>query len=380
MSMMRNQKASDVRGAVMGARVFRSGLLLGALSLAACATPRLDTPATASAEVQREAELQRRYAFEHRRDEGLRVWRISYRLRTAAQDLCGKNVGGSTGIAFWSARDFQDEDQKLARAAYDIHDGLTVLAVAEGSPAEQAGVRAGDRLLDVEGLKIPQKTNRALADMQTRIKKAFEAKRPVAFEFSRGGVRQSFMVPLVPACAYETKIERSDIVNAFADGDQVIVTTGMLNFVRSDEELALVLGHELSHNFLGHLDSRLQNQLVGAGIGLILDVLVVATTGTNPGFYRAGQAVGAQAFSVQFEAEADYAGLYVMRRARYGIEGVADFWRRVALEDPKHIGVATDHPATAARFIALDAAVKEIQTKEAAHQALMPNVKKAAAK
>ena len=132
------------------------------------------------------------------------------------------------------------------------------------------------------------------------------------------------------ACNYEASVARSDTVNAYADDDEMFVTTGMMNFVKSDQELALVLGHELSHNFLGHLDAQFRNRILGAGAGLLVDALVIATNGVNPGLYRTGANAGAQLFSVAFEQEArPCRPLCHAARGAHDIEGVADFWRRM---------------------------------------------------
>jgi membrane-associated protease RseP (regulator of RpoE activity) len=355
-------------------RAFASTLLF--VWLAACATPQLQTPGPVSEEVAREAALQRKLAFEHARDERLRVLRIAYRLTTAAQDLCGANLTGAAGLFVWSARDYSGDDQKLARSDYDIHDGYSILAVMDDSPAAKAGLQAGDRLVSFDGLPVPEASKSVLQSMRDRIKDAFNKRRALPVEFMRGGARQTANLSLLPACNYQAGIASSDAVNAYADGNEMFVTTGMMNFVKSDHELALVLGHELSHNFLGHLDAQFRNRILGAGAGLLADALVIAATGVNPGLYRAGGNAGAQLFSVAFEEEADYAGLYVMRRAGFDIDGVADFWRRMALDNSRQIATTTDHPPSAERFVALEAAVREIKAKESAEQPLLPNLKK----
>jgi len=246
----------------------------------------------------------------------------------------------------------------------------------DGSFSAKAGLRASDRLVSFAGIPVHEASKSALQSMRDLMKGAFGKKRALPVEVMRGSIRQTADLSLLPACNYEASVARSDAVNAYADGDEMFVTTGMMNFVKSDQELALVLGHELSHNFLGHLDAQFRNRILGAGAGLLVDALVIATNGVNPGLYRTGANAGAQLFSVAFEQEADYAGLYVMRRAGYDIEGVADFWRRMALDNSRQIATATDHPPSAERFVALEAAVKEIRAKELAHEPLMPNLKK----
>jgi len=52
------------------------------------------------------------------------------------------------------------------------------------------------------------------------------------------------------------------------------------------------------------------------------------------------------AFSQDFEAEADYVGLYHAARAGYDIENAPYIWRRFAASDPRGIdAVGGSHPA-----------------------------------
>src|SRR5262249_26961518 len=44
-----------------------------------------------------------------------------------------------------------------------------------------------------------------------------------------------------------------DAVNAWTDGKTVWITRGMLRFLKSDDELAAVLGHEMGHALRGHI-------------------------------------------------------------------------------------------------------------------------------
>jgi len=161
-------------------------------------------------------------------------------------------------------------------------------------------------------------------------------------------------------------------LNAAADGKRVVITRAMVAFTRNDEELALVLAHEIAHNAMGHIDSKRQN----AATGLLADVALAVLT---RGAYRQSaisNAAGA-AYSQEFEAEADYVGLYVMANAGYSIQDVPKFWRRMATAYPASIkgSHASTHPSTAYRMVALDEAVKEIDAKNAAHVALAPNMK-----
>jgi predicted Zn-dependent protease len=63
-------------------------------------------------------------------------------------------------------------------------------------------------------------------------------------------------------------IEAGSMVNAFAlPGGQIYVTTGMLGFLRSEAELAAILGHEISHVDLRHCIERYQYELALKRVG-----------------------------------------------------------------------------------------------------------------
>jgi predicted Zn-dependent protease len=177
-----------------------------------------------------------------------------------------------------------------------------------------------------------------------------------------------------PVCNYPVVIVDKPQINAYADGKAIYVYRGMMDFVRSDEELALVLGHEMAHDFRGHLDAKRKNAIVGQAIGAVFDVLLAAGTGVaGTTFSNMGGNLTAGAYSQDFEAEADYVGLYVIARAGYRIDEATNFWRRMAISSPGSVTMTSDHPTTPARFVALQAAVKEINVKTAQGQPLLPN-------
>jgi predicted Zn-dependent protease len=117
--------------------------------------------------------------------------------------------------------------------------------------------------------------------------------------------------------------------------------------------------------------------VAGAGIGLVFDILA-AVAGVNTGgdFMRIGAGAGAGAFSQDFEAEADYVGVYLMARGGYDIGLAPNFWRRMAVIHPGSIKTnhSSTHPSAPERFVALEGAVGEIRAKLAAGKPLTPEV------
>jgi predicted Zn-dependent protease len=84
---------------------------------------------------------------------------------------------------------------------------------------------------------------------------------------------------------------------------------------------------------------------------------------------------GAGVYSVEFEQEADYVGLYFMAQAGYKIDEAPNFWRRMATSNSSSISMKSSHPTHPERFLALETTVKEIKDKIANNQPLKPEMK-----
>ena len=59
-----------------------------------------------------------------------------------------------------------------------------------------------------------------------------------------------------PVCDYRAILAAQENVNAYADGENVYVTRGMMRFAETDDELALVIAHEIAHNAMNHIDAQ----------------------------------------------------------------------------------------------------------------------------
>jgi predicted Zn-dependent protease len=176
-------------------------------------------------------------------------------------------------------------------------------------------------------------------------------------------------------CYYYFETSRSREINAFADGDRIVVTQGMLRFLENDDELALVMGHELAHNLMGHIDAKKDNAVGGHLLGAMMDGMAASYGGySGNDWQNLGAAVTSLSHSQSFEAEADYVGLYITARAGYDISNAIDMWRRWSVEDPEGLYVAITHPTKPERFARLTKAIEEIQGKKKRHEALLPNM------
>lgn len=344
-------------------------LLLLALGLGGC----IYKPTTQRAEldselVKTEQEKQREISINYTLRLYQRLYRLGHPLLTAAAPLCKEDQGLHPGWLLATRHDYRKDMQEAAGRLLDIDDRLMVLYVAPASPAEQAGILTGDRLLHV-GTHQVAKGKGAEKALNSYLKEQ-PPEGNLMLTIERDGETRQLSLPKEQACHYGLVISGSDDVNAYADGSNVGITKGMMRFAESDQELSLVIAHEIAHNTMEHVSAKRSN----AFGGLILDILAAAAGVNTQGVF---QQISANAYSQEFEAEADYIGLYIMARAGLSLEGSADFWRRMAAEHPASISTnhAATHPASAARFVAIENTIGEIASKRAGQNALIPEFK-----
>jgi predicted Zn-dependent protease len=138
-------------------------------------------------------------------------------------------------------------------------------------------------------------------------------------------------------------------INAGATFGQVAVTSGMLDFIQSDDEMAVILGHELAHITEGHV-------VKGAISGLALNVLAIVLESRVPGAGQAAGGVG-QLFLNHYtqtqEREADDVGLRYAYQAGYDPRAGVDVQERLAVQVPQSMsaGYFDTHPSSVERAV-----------------------------
>jgi hypothetical protein len=218
--------------------------------------------------------------------------------------------------------------------------GVFVTAVFEGLPASAAGVKVGDRILEVEGAG-PRTPTWRLAGIGVRATTglslpAIEGSE-ITLSIQRGAQSHQVRVPVRLGCGYPVSLARSDEINAFAWRDQVVLLSGILRFMRRDEALALVVGHEIGHVVLGH-------------------------TRRSSGS------------SLRLERDADYLGAYLAARAGFTLNSDDYALLRLSYEDPTQLAQArgATHPSGPERQLAFERTLDEIRRKRETGAELVP--------
>ena len=120
--------------------------------------------------------------------------------------------------------------------------------------------------------------------------------------------------------AVPLEILNDPTINAYTDGDTVYIYRGIINYAADDDEIALILGHEVAHNMLRHTK---------------FDQFHVSTLEVS-----------------ESEANADKMGAFYMMRAGYDICTARNIWKRFRNDYGDSQG--EDHPTASYRYAQLN--------------------------
>lgn len=344
----------------------RLAALATVLLIAACAgeAPRM---AVSESELAAEERVQNNLALDAMLADHARLLNIAFPLVASSADLCGTDTAPGFGVNVANLGSIRKELRRVARERLHLGGAPRILHIVPGSPAADSGLRQGDRILALGKYKVEAGEDSANKVME-RLHKAKQG--PLVFTVAADGEKpRRVTVAPVPVCKNEFFIGKSDMVNAYADGESVVVMAGMMRFAGSDDDLALVLAHEMAHNVMSDSQKMPITAIPGAIIDFVVsDIIGIETRGT---FSRGG----GRRYTQDFEAEADYVGLYIMARAGFDISGAPEFWRRIAANYPGAIkdSLAALHPPTPYRFVLLKETVAEIAAKKSQGAALVPD-------
>ena len=234
--------------------------------------------------------------------------------------------------------------------------GTVVAGVVPGGPADQAGIQSGDLLVQIGG--VPVRT----VEETVQVFRRLTIGSTTQLLIERRGAPQWIQLtvgekPYPVSFQVLSDGEGSEVWNAWASPGQVTVTARLLEFMRSDDELAVVMGHELAHLTQHHVAKGLGTSLLGS----VLASAISTVTGVDVLGDVSGGVVQS-AFSRDFEREADYLGLQYAHRAGFDIAVAPGLWERVATQLPRRVSIPwlSTHPSDPERLVRLQKAVEEI--------------------
>ncbi len=349
-----------------------STVLMGVLLCAACA-PVSRLPALPADEVRAEqrleqiAHIRKYYAELHRVDT------VAFRIRTANRADCHGWESAQIGLHAATPQSLPSKYRSYSREALDLTwMRPTVISVVEGSPADKAGIIKGDEITSLNGELIP------VTGTAGWMAGWLNHHRPstVQANIRRDGVDRAVTMTPMMGCAIPIDYITTDVTNAFTDGKKIVIHSAIVELAKTDAQLAQVIGHELAHANLGHIEKQKLNTVAGWVGGTLIDAgFLTGGISTGGAFGKEFTKLGARAFSVNFEREADYVGAYYTARAGYDLDGVEEVWRAFGLAKPENIRIASTHPIMPARFVQMKKVAAEIAEKRRRNLPLVPDLK-----
>ncbi len=294
-------------------------------------------------------------------DQQGRLYRVAAPLLINNTQLCPRHVRNLLGFTAKTRYSYGDEFADAAQTALGLEEQLRIMSVLPGSSAEQAGLQKGDTLIAVEIEPLPKGPN-AERDGARIISSELKGRSSINLTILRNGERSVLEIALTPACAMVIDLGNTDQVDSFADGQRVMVTRGMLDFVRSDQELAYVLAQEIARNILA--------QEPRPDIAAVIDRLHTLTA-DKP---EAGAPPQIRPYSPDLAQRARRLSLYLLARAGYGIDDTLDFWNRLANHYAGNIGsgAATGPAPSVQERTILAETIGAIRTRQQLGEPLLP--------
>jgi membrane-associated protease RseP (regulator of RpoE activity) len=318
-------------------KIILSIILAAFLLVNGCASTNTGPPLSKSELRKLEEEIET-LATEIYINDSVRVWKVGLNVLSILPEgvLKKRAVIGSLIV---------DNTEDIARFyKLPTDEGCVVIGIIDGYIADLAGIRQGDIIKEIDGRKLED---------SSRV--AFKAGKSSTVIVERSGTRLSFNVSPEETLYVQIRLKQTGTINAYAKFTGIQFTSGMVHFVEDDDELAIIMGHELAHLTSKHLPKNIGMAALCGTLGGI----------TGPFAPLTAQALYAP-YSRKNEREADYIGLIYAHNAGYDIEKGAILWKRFALEIPKSRSKSflRSHPASPERILRVKKVVELIKSGE----------------
>lgn len=173
----------------------------------------------------------------------------------------------------------------------------------------------------------------------------------------------------VGVCEWKFQVSRNRDLNAGAMGyGQIVLNRGIVEYANNEEEVCLVVAHEIGHHAANHVARGTGNRMIGALLGVAVVVAAGAIAGSNPSASttrsaaQLGATIGSLSYSKEQEREADYMAALILYRAGIDLDKARGLLVTMAAGSGRmETSFLDSHPAGPERVAAWDRAAAEIR-------------------
>ena len=195
---------------------------------------------------------------------------------------------------------------------------------------------------------------------------------------------QHFELNPIESCNFRVVVLEDADLRLENRGTNVLISNVLIDLTHSDDEIKMLIAHQLAHIFSEHGTKKTRNAAIGgvaggaAATALLLPVAIVgAIAGEDVEFIgdaiegsaRLSCEAGGGMFALRYEREADYLAIYLLERAGVEASDYLTFWDRM----PSDAVLNTMDKRIEDRAANIAATIEEIDEKRVAGLTLVPN-------
>lgn len=268
-----------------------------------------------------------------------RVERIAYRLFRYAAAYCTDNRRYNFGIPPITVSDLPKDLQGPYRDSIGAIDAdrPRFIQIVPFSPVQLAGLLEGDVLISLH----EESTGKALQPSWTldRPAQTMAVNGQLKLELLHG--QEIKTVSLTPQliCNLKPVLDKDAGLSITVSRDTLTITSGLVSQIPNDDELAVLIAHQLAH-WLLHTTNQVPETLQ--------------------------------------EQDADYLATYLAHAAGFNVSTFKEAWYRAGLNsgELRKDAIARVHPMTPSRALALNDTLQEIRAKTLAGKRILPEQSK----
>src|SRR5215813_2680750 len=173
-----------------------------------------------------------------------------------------------------------------------------------------------------------------------------------------------------PEFQYSFKVVNAKDINAFAlPGGPMYVNSGMITAAKTEDEMAGVMAHEISHVALRHGTAQVTKAQKYQTLSSIMGMggqIMGGPIGSIAQMGAQGVGVYLLKFSREYETEADLLGARIMANAGYNPRELANMFRTLESQGGGGGGFFSDHPSAKDRYAKIDQEAQALTVNTAA--------------